>query len=145
MLKEKVQKALNDQINAELYSAYLYLGISTYFEEANLNGNWLVLRFNFDNPGGLDIDIATGNLTLSQTYNIPNTMLPNGIAQSYPITTLPAGENTSAVIWIPISEPDIGTILANGEADLYLDLELWVPERCMKTHIFFEGTVEVSA
>jgi len=31
MLKEKVEKALNEQINAELYSAYLYQSMAAYF------------------------------------------------------------------------------------------------------------------
>ena len=35
--------ALNDQINAELYSAYLYLSIGAYFESRSLPGfaNWM--------------------------------------------------------------------------------------------------------
>ena len=43
MLKETIQDALNKQINAELYSAYLYLSMSSYFESINLKGfaNWM--------------------------------------------------------------------------------------------------------
>jgi len=43
MLSKKMEKALNDQINAELYSAYLYLSMASYFESANLKGfaNWM--------------------------------------------------------------------------------------------------------
>ena len=43
MLKEKVQKALNQQVNAELYSSYLYLAMAAYFETINLKGfaNWM--------------------------------------------------------------------------------------------------------
>ena len=46
MLSEKMQKALNDQINAELYSAYLYLSMSAYFESLNLGGfaNWMKVQ-----------------------------------------------------------------------------------------------------
>ncbi len=38
----KVEKALNDQINAELYSAYLYLSMSSWFDSIGLRGfaNW---------------------------------------------------------------------------------------------------------
>jgi ferritin len=38
-----MQDALNDQINAELYSAYLYLSMAAHFEAANLKGlaNWM--------------------------------------------------------------------------------------------------------
>ena len=38
MLTKKMQKAINDQINAELYSSYLYLSMSAYFESINLDG-----------------------------------------------------------------------------------------------------------
>lgn len=38
MLSEKMQAALNDQINAELYSSYLYMAISAYFEDQGLKG-----------------------------------------------------------------------------------------------------------
>ncbi|MDR0286330.1 MAG: ferritin [Clostridiales bacterium] len=43
MLSETLTKALNDQVNAELYSAYLYLSMSNYAENAGLKGvaNWL--------------------------------------------------------------------------------------------------------
>ena len=43
MLSKKMQEALNEQINAELYSAYLYLSMSAYFKSINLPGsaNWM--------------------------------------------------------------------------------------------------------
>ncbi len=43
MIKENMQKAINQQINAEMYSAYLYLSMSAYFESINLKGfaNWM--------------------------------------------------------------------------------------------------------
>jgi ferritin len=43
MLGEKMQAAMNQQINAELHSAYIYLSMSAYFADKNLNGfaNWM--------------------------------------------------------------------------------------------------------
>jgi ferritin len=43
MISEKMQKALNDQITAEFYSAYLYLSMAAYFESLNFAGfaNWM--------------------------------------------------------------------------------------------------------
>lgn len=38
MLKEKILKALNKQINTELFSSYEYLAMSAYFKEENLDG-----------------------------------------------------------------------------------------------------------
>jgi ferritin len=43
MLSKKIENAINKQINAELWSAYLYLSISAHFESINLGGfaNWM--------------------------------------------------------------------------------------------------------
>jgi len=38
MLSDKIQGALNDQLNAELYSAYLYLSMAAYFHAVGLGG-----------------------------------------------------------------------------------------------------------
>ena len=38
MISKTIEKALNEQINAELYSSYLYLSMVAYFESANLTG-----------------------------------------------------------------------------------------------------------
>lgn len=38
MINENIEKALNDQFNAELYSGYLYLSMSAYLEEIGLPG-----------------------------------------------------------------------------------------------------------
>ena len=37
-MDEKVFELINDQINKELYSAYLYLSIADYYEDCGLNG-----------------------------------------------------------------------------------------------------------
>ena len=46
MMNAKVHELLNQQINKELYSAYLYLQFSNYFEEAGLDGfaNWYMIQ-----------------------------------------------------------------------------------------------------
>ncbi|MBW2147400.1 MAG: ferritin [Deltaproteobacteria bacterium] len=43
MISEKMQDALNKQLNAELYSSYLYLSMSACFTSINLKGfaNWM--------------------------------------------------------------------------------------------------------
>ena len=38
MISKKLEDALNDQINKEFYSAYLYLGIAVHFEAEGLKG-----------------------------------------------------------------------------------------------------------
>ena len=38
MLSKKMEKALNGQINAEMYSSYMYLSMSAWFEQQGLAG-----------------------------------------------------------------------------------------------------------
>ena len=38
MISNKIQNALNEQLNAEFYAAYLYLAMSAYFQSINLGG-----------------------------------------------------------------------------------------------------------
>lgn len=47
MLSKKMEKALNDQIKWEYYSAYLYLSLSSYFTGLGLPGfaNWMDVQF----------------------------------------------------------------------------------------------------
>lgn len=42
-MKETIEKALNAQLNAEMYSSYLYLSMEAYFKSINLDGfaNWM--------------------------------------------------------------------------------------------------------
>ena len=46
MMNAKVHDLLNDQINKELYSAYLYLDFSNYFKAKGLDGfaNWYMIQ-----------------------------------------------------------------------------------------------------
>jgi ferritin len=46
MLSKQMQAALNDQLNAEIYSSYLYLSMSAYFQSFNLAGfaNWMRIQ-----------------------------------------------------------------------------------------------------
>ena len=46
MITEKMEKAFNDQINAEMYSAYFYLSMHAYIETLGLKGfsNWMYVQ-----------------------------------------------------------------------------------------------------
>ena len=46
MLDAKVSQLLNQQVNKEFYSAYLYLDISNYYEKIHLDGfaNWFKIQ-----------------------------------------------------------------------------------------------------
>lgn len=47
MLTDRMHQALNDQLQAEFNSAYLYLSMSAYFEDKGLEGmaNWMTVQF----------------------------------------------------------------------------------------------------
>jgi len=72
MISQKMQDAINDQINYELYSAYIYLSMSAYFNSLNLPGfaNWMRVQtqeetvhamkfFDFVNERGGDVLLKT--------------------------------------------------------------------------------------
>ncbi|NCB07831.1 MAG: ferritin, partial [Bacteroidia bacterium] len=47
MMKERILKALNEQINAEQYSALMYLSMSAWFADKGLPGfaNWMYVQY----------------------------------------------------------------------------------------------------
>ncbi len=47
MISEKMQEALNEQVNKEFYSAYMYLAMSAYCDTIGLPGfsSWMRLQF----------------------------------------------------------------------------------------------------
>ncbi len=51
MISSKMQTAINDQIQAEFYSAYMYLAMSVYFSGQNLDGiaHWLKVQYEEEN------------------------------------------------------------------------------------------------
>lgn len=57
MFTKKMEKALNEQVNAEMYSAYLYLSMSAWAESQNLRGfaNWLRVQYQEETAHALKI------------------------------------------------------------------------------------------
>lgn len=55
MINEKVGKVLNEQVNKELYSAYLYLSMSAYFSDMGLLGfaNWMRVQAQEETAHGM--------------------------------------------------------------------------------------------
>ena len=47
MIKKEVLEAINNQINAESYSAYMYLSMAAYFEDMGLEGfaHWMKIQY----------------------------------------------------------------------------------------------------
>jgi len=72
VIKEKMVKAINKQINAELYSSYLYLSMAAYFEADNLLGfaNWMKVQSKEENTHAMKffgyVLERMGKITLSE-------------------------------------------------------------------------------
>ena len=72
MLNAKIQDALNRQINAELFSSYLYLSMSAYFESKDLKGmaHWMRIQSGEETAHGMrffdHINDRGGQVTLTQ-------------------------------------------------------------------------------
>jgi len=47
MISEKMTQALNEQVNREMYSAYLYMAMSTHCSQTGLKGfaNWFMVQY----------------------------------------------------------------------------------------------------
>ncbi|MCK9151647.1 ferritin [Methanobacterium alcaliphilum] len=76
MVSEKMQEALNGQLNAELYSAYLYLAMAAYYEDTDLPGfaNWMRIQAQEELTHGMkfyDYLIQRGSRVILNTIEKP--------------------------------------------------------------------------
>ncbi len=57
MISAAMQKGINDQINKEFYSAYLYLSMAAYFEAKNLPGfaKWMYVQAGEEQEHGMKL------------------------------------------------------------------------------------------
>ena len=55
MIRQKVQEEINDQIQAEFQSGWLYLQFSAWFEDRNLDGfaNWMKMQWQEEQQHGM--------------------------------------------------------------------------------------------
>lgn len=78
MINKDVYNVLNEQINKELYSAYLYLSMSAYFSELGLLGfaNWMRVQFQEEQAHGMfiyDFVINRGEKVVLSAIEAPET------------------------------------------------------------------------
>ena len=72
MLNERIQDAFNKQINAELFSSYLYVSMAAFFESQNLKGmaRWMRLQAQEENMHAMKffdfINERGGKIVLTQ-------------------------------------------------------------------------------
>jgi ferritin len=77
MPNEKILKALNQQLNLELSSSYEYLGISAFFESANLSGfaTWMRIQSQEETTHAskiFDYILQTGGKVELEQINAPS-------------------------------------------------------------------------
>lgn len=77
MLQKKIEDALNEQINAELWSAYLYLSMSLDFEAQGRSGiaNWFKIQFQEEQAHALAlmdyVNARNGKVVLKPIAEVP--------------------------------------------------------------------------
>lgn len=78
MLLKKIEDALNEQINAEMWSAYLYLSMSLHFEHEGRSGvaNWFRVQFQEEQAHALALmdylNARDGKIVLQPIAGVPN-------------------------------------------------------------------------
>ena len=78
MLNDRIQKELNKQINAEFWSAYLYLSMSAWFAGKNLPGlsHWMYVQFQEEQDHAMKLFRYVydrgGNVILAPIAEVPS-------------------------------------------------------------------------
>lgn len=79
MISKKIEDALNEQINAEFWSGYLYLSMACCFEDKGLNGvsNWFRIQFQEEQAHALAlldyVHARGGKVILKPIADVPTT------------------------------------------------------------------------
>lgn len=79
MINKKIEDALNEQINAEMWSAYLYLSMSLHFEHEGRPGmaNWYRVQFQEEQAHALALmdylNARDGKVVLAPIAAVPET------------------------------------------------------------------------
>ena len=78
MIGKPMQDAMNEQINKELFSSYLYLSMAAYFEDKNLPGfaNWMRIQADEERGHAMkfyDFILERGGRVLLKAIDAPKT------------------------------------------------------------------------
>ena len=78
MIEKAMQEAMNEQINKELFSSYLYLSMAAYFEDKNLPGfaHWMRLQADEEREHAMkfyDFILERGGRVILKAIDAPKT------------------------------------------------------------------------
>jgi len=78
MIEKAMQEAMNEQINKEMFSSYLYLSMAAYFEDKNLPGfaNWMRLQADEEREHAMkfyDFILERGGRVILKAIDAPKT------------------------------------------------------------------------
>jgi ferritin len=78
MIEKAMQEAMNEQINKEMFSSYLYLSMAAYFEDKNLPGfaNWMRLQADEEREHAMkfyDFILERGGKVILKAIEAPKT------------------------------------------------------------------------
>ena len=78
MMNKSMQDAMNEQINKELFSSYLYLSMAAYFEDKNLPGfaNWMRIQADEEREHAMkfyDFILERGGRVVLKAIDAPKT------------------------------------------------------------------------
>lgn len=100
MITKTMQDAINDQINKELYSSYLYLSMAAYFEEENLPGfaKWMRVQEGEERGHAMklfDFLVERGGRVLLKAIEAPETNWKTSLDLFKQVATHEAGVTAS--------------------------------------------------
>lgn len=109
MLNKRIEEELNKQVNAELYSSYLYLSMSAYFESKDLKGfaSWMIAQaqeevhhgmkmYNYINERGGRVTLDTIKAPIVE-WDSPLAAFENAYAHEQLVTSLINGLVDTAI------------------------------------------------
>lgn len=116
VIKEKFQKTINEQINFELCSSYLYLSMAAYFESTNLPGfaGWFKVQATEENGHAMklfDFIVKRGGKVVLQHIGAPKSEWesPLSVFEDFVAHELKATEMIHSLIKLAKSENDYAT------------------------------------
>ena len=134
MLHEKMQKELNEQINAEFWSAYLYLSMSAWFTEKNLPGfaNWMYVQFQEEQSHAMKMFRYVQDR--------------GGVVTLKPIAEVPVSwESPSAAFKDTLEHEQVVTSLINKLMDTAVEIKDYASQSFLKWYIDEQVEEEANA